>query len=60
MASELARYAVPVRIVDKAAQRRDKSKSAVVVEQNSGVADRGSAPFVNAGLKVDAVNITTG
>jgi 2-polyprenyl-6-methoxyphenol hydroxylase-like FAD-dependent oxidoreductase len=62
MASELARYGVPVRIVDKAAQRTDKSKALVVWSRTLELLDRGggSAPFVNAGFKVTAVNIITG
>lgn len=62
MASELARYGVAVRIVDKAAQRTDKSKALVVWSRTLELLDRGggSAPFVDAGFKVGAVNIITG
>ncbi len=62
MASELARYGVAVRIVDKAAQRTDKSKALVVWSRTLELLDRGggSAPFVDAGFKVDAVNMITG
>ena len=58
MASELARYGVPVRIIDKAAERTDKSKALVVWSRTLELLDRGggSAPFINAGFKVDAVN----
>jgi 2-polyprenyl-6-methoxyphenol hydroxylase-like FAD-dependent oxidoreductase len=62
MASELARYGVPVRIVDKAAQRTDKSKALVVWSRTLELLDRGggSAPFVDAGFKAEAVNIIAG
>ncbi len=62
LASELARYGVPVRIVDKAAQRTDKSKALVVWSRTLELLDRGggSAPFVDAGLKAEAVNIIAG
>ena len=62
MASELARYGVPVRIVDKAAQRTDKSKALVVWSRTLELLDRGggSAPFVDAGFKAIAVNFVAG
>ena len=62
MASELARYGVPVRIVDKAAQRTDKSKALVLWSRTLEMLDRGggSAPFIEAGFKVQAVNLITG
>src|SRR5580698_8500799 len=62
MASELARYGVAVRIIDKAAQRTDKSKALVLWSRTLELLDRGggSAPFVDAGFKVGAVNILTG
>ena len=62
MASELARYGVPVRIVDKAAQRTDKSKALVVWSRTLELLDRGggSAPFVDAGFKTEAVNFIAG
>jgi 2-polyprenyl-6-methoxyphenol hydroxylase-like FAD-dependent oxidoreductase len=41
MASELARYEVPVRIVDKAAQRTDKSKALVLWSRTLELLDRG-------------------
>lgn len=40
-ASELARYGVPVRIVDKAAQRTDKSKALVLWSRTLEMLDRG-------------------
>lgn len=62
MASELARFGVPVRIVDKAAERTDKSKALVIWSRTLELLDRGggSAPFVDAGLKVLAVNLIAG
>jgi 2-polyprenyl-6-methoxyphenol hydroxylase-like FAD-dependent oxidoreductase len=58
MASELARYGVPVRIVEKAAQRTDKSKALILWSRTLELLDRGggSAPFVEAGFKTKAVN----
>ena len=62
MASELVRYGVAVRIVDKMAQRTDKSKALVLWTRTLELLDRGggSAPFVHAGYKVDAVNFIAG
>jgi 2-polyprenyl-6-methoxyphenol hydroxylase-like FAD-dependent oxidoreductase len=62
MASELARYGLPVRIVDKATQRTDKSKALVLWSRTLELLDRGggSAPFINAGFKAVAVNFITG
>src|ERR1700754_516869 len=62
MASELVRYGVPVRIIDKAAQRTDKSKALVVWSRTLELLDRGggSAPFVDAGFKAEAVNFIAG
>jgi 2-polyprenyl-6-methoxyphenol hydroxylase-like FAD-dependent oxidoreductase len=62
MASELARYRVPVRIVDKAAQRTDKSKALVLWSRTLELLDRGggSAPFTDAGFKMLAVNFIAG
>ena len=60
LACELTRYGVPVRIVDKAAQRTDKSKAIVLWSRTLELldrGDRGATPFVEAGFKVDAVNI---
>ncbi len=60
LACELTRYGVPVRIVDKAPQRTDKSKAIVLWSRTLELldrGDRGSAPFVEAGFKVDGVNI---
>jgi 2-polyprenyl-6-methoxyphenol hydroxylase-like FAD-dependent oxidoreductase len=62
MASELARYGAPIRIVDKAAHRTDKSKALVIWSRTLELLDRGggSAPFVDAGFKAHAVNIIVG
>ena len=62
LACELTRYQVPVRIVDKAPQRTDKSKALVLWSRTLELLDRGdqgSAPFVEAGFKVVGVNIVT-
>jgi 2-polyprenyl-6-methoxyphenol hydroxylase-like FAD-dependent oxidoreductase len=63
LAIELVRYGVPVRIVEKATQRTDKSKALVLWSRTLELLDRqpgGSAPFVEAGFKVDAVSILAG
>jgi 2-polyprenyl-6-methoxyphenol hydroxylase-like FAD-dependent oxidoreductase len=60
LACELARYQIPVRIVDTAAQRTDKSKALVLWARTIELLDRGergAAPFIEAGFKVGAVNI---
>ena len=59
MAAELARYGVSVRIVDKAAQRTDKSKAIVLWSRTLELLDRAdcTGDFVAAGHKVDAANI---
>src|ERR1700721_3114623 len=62
MAAELARYGVSVRIVDKAAQRTDKSKALVVWSRTLELLERGASttPFIDAGLKATAANIIAG
>ncbi len=62
MASELVRYGVAVRIVDKTAQRTDKSKALVLWSRTLELLDRGggSSPFIEAGFKADAVNFVAG
>jgi 2-polyprenyl-6-methoxyphenol hydroxylase-like FAD-dependent oxidoreductase len=62
MAAELARYGVPVRIVDKAPQRSDKSKALVLWSRTLELLDRGpgAARFIEAGFRADAVNIIAG
>jgi 2-polyprenyl-6-methoxyphenol hydroxylase-like FAD-dependent oxidoreductase len=62
-ASELVRYGVSVRIVDKAPQRTDKSKALVLWSRTLELLDRGphgSAPFIEAGFKAHAVNFVAG
>src|ERR1700722_807 len=62
-ASELARYGVSVRIVDKSKQRTDKSKALVLWSRTLELLDRGpggSAPFIEAGFKAHAVNLVAG
>jgi 2-polyprenyl-6-methoxyphenol hydroxylase-like FAD-dependent oxidoreductase len=62
MACELARYGVPVRIIDKGPSRTDKSKALVIWSRTLELLDRGggAAPFVDAGFKADSVNIIAG
>jgi len=58
-ACELARFGIPVRIVDKSAQRTDKSKALVLWSRTLELLDRGpggASPFVEAGFKALAVN----
>jgi 2-polyprenyl-6-methoxyphenol hydroxylase-like FAD-dependent oxidoreductase len=60
LACELIRFRVPVRIVDKAPRRTDKSKPIVLWSRTLELLDRGdqgSSPFVEASFKVDGVNI---
>ncbi|TDH60979.1 monooxygenase [Dankookia rubra] len=64
LACELARYGIPVRVVDKAAARTDKSKALVLWSRTLELLDRGgeagAAPFVVAGFKAEAVNFVAG
>jgi 2-polyprenyl-6-methoxyphenol hydroxylase-like FAD-dependent oxidoreductase len=62
MAAELARYGVPVRVVDKAAQRTDKSKALVLWSRTLELLDRSgcSAALVAAGHQVTGANIVAG
>jgi 2-polyprenyl-6-methoxyphenol hydroxylase-like FAD-dependent oxidoreductase len=62
MAAELARYGVSTRIIDKAAERTDKSKALVIWCRTLELMDRMgcSESFVNAGLKVNAGNVIAG
>ncbi|HVY17293.1 MAG TPA: FAD-dependent monooxygenase [Rhodopila sp.] len=62
MASELIRFGVPVRIVDKAGQRTDKSKALVIWSRTLELLDRGggAAPFISAGCRVGAVEFVAG
>jgi hypothetical protein len=57
LACELTHYRVPIRIVDKAPHRTNKSKAIALWSRTLELLDRdatGSAPFVEAGFKVDA------
>ena len=62
LAAELARYGIPVRIVDKAAGRSETSKALVLWSRTLELLDRGigAAPFVAAGCKLHGVNIVAG
>ena len=62
MAAELARYGVPVRIIDKAPAPSDKSKALVLWSRSLELIDRMGCgeDFVAAGLRVRAVNIAHG
>jgi 2-polyprenyl-6-methoxyphenol hydroxylase-like FAD-dependent oxidoreductase len=63
LATELARYRTPVRIVEKSAQRTDKSKALVLWSRTLELLDRqpgGSAPFIEAGFKAHAVSFFAG
>lgn len=58
MASELMRCGVPVRIVDKAAERSDKSKALVLWSRTPELLDRGGGSAVfEAGFEVQAINL---
>jgi 2-polyprenyl-6-methoxyphenol hydroxylase-like FAD-dependent oxidoreductase len=59
MAAELARYGVPVRIIDKAAERTDKSKALVLWSRSLELIERMGcvASFIEAGSKTTAANI---
>jgi 2-polyprenyl-6-methoxyphenol hydroxylase-like FAD-dependent oxidoreductase len=61
-AAALARYGISVRIVDKAAQRSDKSKALVLWSRTLELLDRagGSEAFVAAGNKVAAAHFFAG
>ena len=62
MAVELTRYGVPVRIVDKAAARTDKSKALVLwsrsleLFERTGIVDR----FRSAGIICHGARMSTG
>ena len=62
MASELKRYGVPVRIIDKAAARTDKSKALVLWSRTLELLNRGGGadPFIDAGFKALVVNFIAG
>ncbi len=62
MASELARYGLTVRIIDKSAARTDKSKALVVWPRTMELMDRMGCTdkFLAAGLHAGAVRILSG
>jgi 2-polyprenyl-6-methoxyphenol hydroxylase-like FAD-dependent oxidoreductase len=62
MANELARYGVSVRIVDKEAQRTDKSKALVLWSRTLELLDQGgyADPFLKAGIEGHGVQISDG
>jgi 2-polyprenyl-6-methoxyphenol hydroxylase-like FAD-dependent oxidoreductase len=62
MAAELSRYGLSVRIVEKNAQRTDKSKALVVWSRTLELMDRMgcSDRFLSTGMKTAAVNLSAG
>jgi 2-polyprenyl-6-methoxyphenol hydroxylase-like FAD-dependent oxidoreductase len=64
MASELIRYGLSVRLIDKNTQRTDKSKALVLWARTLELIDRmsghGADRFIQAGLKTELVNILSG
>jgi 2-polyprenyl-6-methoxyphenol hydroxylase-like FAD-dependent oxidoreductase len=63
LAIELTRFGIPVRIVEKAAQRTDKSKALVLWSRTLELLDRqpgGSTAFMEEGFKVGAVSFFSG
>jgi 2-polyprenyl-6-methoxyphenol hydroxylase-like FAD-dependent oxidoreductase len=62
MALELARFGIPVRIIDKAATRTDKSKAIVIWSRTLELFDRAGLAdtLIAAGQKVDAANFIAG
>jgi 2-polyprenyl-6-methoxyphenol hydroxylase-like FAD-dependent oxidoreductase len=63
LAIELTRFGIPVRIVEQAAERTDKSKALVLWSRTLELLDRqpgGAGAFVTAGFRVHAVNLLSG
>jgi 2-polyprenyl-6-methoxyphenol hydroxylase-like FAD-dependent oxidoreductase len=62
LAIELARYGVPIRVIDKAPARTDKSKALVLWSRTLELLARSgdASAFVDAGFKAEAVNIIAG
>lgn len=63
LAIELTRFGIPVRIVEKAAQRTDKSKALVLWSRTLELLERqpgGAAPFIETGFKVGTVGFFSG
>ncbi|HEY8084913.1 MAG TPA: FAD-dependent monooxygenase, partial [Methylophilaceae bacterium] len=62
LAAELTRYGISVRIVDKNAQRTDKSKALVLWSRTLELLNRGvgADAFIDSGMKMVAANIIAG
>jgi 2-polyprenyl-6-methoxyphenol hydroxylase-like FAD-dependent oxidoreductase len=62
LALELARYKVPVRIIDEAPSRTDKSKATAIWSRSLELFDRAgcSEDLIGPGYKVQAANIISG
>ena len=62
LAADLARYGVSVRLVEKAAERTDKSKALVLWSRTLELMDRMgcTAPLLTTGRRSTTVNITAG
>jgi 2-polyprenyl-6-methoxyphenol hydroxylase-like FAD-dependent oxidoreductase len=64
MASELARYGLSVRLVDKNTERTDKSKALVLWARTLELMERmgtdSTQRFIDAGLKIQGANILSG
>jgi 2-polyprenyl-6-methoxyphenol hydroxylase-like FAD-dependent oxidoreductase len=62
LAAELTRYGISVRIVDKNAQRTDKSKALVLWSRTLELLNRGvgADAFIDRGMKMAAANIIAG
>jgi 2-polyprenyl-6-methoxyphenol hydroxylase-like FAD-dependent oxidoreductase len=58
MAAELARYQIPVRIIDESSARTDKSKAVTLWSRSLELLDRAgnSEDFILAGLRLHASN----
>ena len=62
LANELTRYGVSVRIVDKAAERTDKSKALVLWSRTLELFDHAGYvdPFLKAGIQAHGAQISNG
>ena len=62
LANELVRHGIPVRIVDKAAQRTDKSKALVLWSRSLELFDDAGyvTGFLAAGMPAHGARISTG
>ena len=60
LANELTRYGVSVRIVDKAAERTDKSKALVLWSRTLELFDHAGyvADFLSAGMQAHGANLS--